>query len=331
MTVRMGPIPYHIAKNVGFALLLAILFGVVAVAYHNTNQANRNIHLLIDYHAPQLATLEHIKRLVLDSHTIFTTIAQTEPPTFNDVLSSISLLLNASQKLEQALADQGLAVTQPPPSKTIARARAALIRHNKEEMATGDMTNDTSAILLVLVEKLVATSRGDLVELMLESKLTSSSPLLHEQKRNCQTLLVAVETELYRYIHRPHVSIQDGINLLQQAVLLLDDFNVKSHLIDPEITLLIHKLGHALRQFKIGLLSYQQEVSRSGYRSDSVDSVKELLHQIWKTVELALHLTQQHLIGYVHAIEARILADGERGQKIFVALSVSGLALFVAI
>ncbi|MBF0158278.1 MAG: response regulator [Magnetococcales bacterium] len=327
----MQRIPYHTAKNVGFALLLILLFSIVAVAYYNTSQANRNIRMLIDYHAPQLATLENIKQLAVSSHAIFTTITQTEPPSFKDVLLSMDMLLTMTQQLEQALSSHGDIIHHNRPSKLISRTRAAFIRHNREELTTGDMTNDTSAVLLALVVKLLAQFRGDLVELALEQNTESLPQPIHDLKKNCQSLLLTVETELHQYINRPHVSIRDGINLLQQAVLMTDQFNAKAQGVDLETIRLVHHLEHKLRRFKIGLISYDKETVRSGYRSDSVDSSKEMLKQIWKEVELSLHLTQQHLTAHVHKIESDILATGTRNQQIFIDLSMVALALFIII
>ncbi|MBF0611715.1 MAG: response regulator [Magnetococcales bacterium] len=318
---------YSHAKNIGFALLLAVLFVVSAVAYHNITLLNQDVQSLIQHHAPQMARLEQVNKLLSGSHGVYLTIMQSEPPIYQNFLQSVDTLMDCSRRLESGITS---VVPKDLPSKSLSQARSALVRQYREEISTGDMTNDTSQLLADLFEKKLVEFRERLPMFHPESEEAAhlDFSLLYP---TCQALLTDLEMEWRSYRKRSNVSIQDAVHLIKKAKNLFNEFDKLAQERDPGIAQHTLPMGQAINRFSLTIKNYQQAIDQVGYRNDSVDIVKNSVKSTWEEVENASRILQEQLVLRAHTIEKDIILSGMEHQQIFIALSMAGIIIFVGI
>ena len=324
-------IPYNTAKNVGFALLLAILFVVMWIAYQNTHQSNRAIRMITEQHAPTLANLERVNELLNTANYFFTTIKQAEYTDPDDIVMILTALLKKNRLIEKTFNEHGLGMDGKPPSKYLSLARAAFRGHVEETEATRDFANDTSQIMLVRFEKLLAQFREKWIVSISARRLKTLPAQTIKQIESIRNLFSGLELELDKYFTQSDIQTQDAIHVLQQSLVLLRSVKNIHQMMGQSWFHSIEPLEHAIRHFKVGIINYQGEMDAEGHRADMVHVVEASIMASWANAKAGLTIARRTLDDHIRDMEKGILSAGEWNQQLFIYLSIGALALFLLV
>ncbi len=331
----MLTVPYHVARHIGFGLLLFLLAVVIFLSFQHHDYATRELNTIIFELNPQEERVHRIGKLMALADQTFQLYRQREVITRDDVLLPLQLLYGKAKKLAARIASRNPPIDFDTEAllRPVRILRISFFQHLDEIRHTDDPSNDQSNSLLARIERESTNLREQLH--LLTSRMENEREVsnLMELTNDCSRFLVFFGEELQRFNARERIDPLESIaaitkaeNLLEQMIDRWPDSLPASGIDRP-----VADLKRTLSRYRTGLDQYQQEENRSGVHSDTLTMIDRMVLRVSGKVVPLLRTIERRLKEHIERTHSRLVRENERRNREFIGFSLVALLLSILI
>lgn len=328
---------FHTIKNIGIGGLGLIMLVLVAFAYHNSEQTVHWLREAVERYTPTETALEKISKYIDVAKYEFKLYSNRDRISAGDVAEVLALL-------EQRIVNIGdrLGSAKHLVEPALAKARDANLAFSAYVNEEPDDWSGKSRRAMQLRKRV----RGSLFETRKElagiPALMSSPTLLNvvsPELDQVSSLSLVADQESYRYFSRVRFEFYDVVDPINRAIGLARVLEIP-HRHDGSISgtveedALEHEMLDELRrnfdQYSDLVRLYHREELDYGPGDDLFRLEQQALEALTQA-ELTISKLRQTLGERLSKTQETAVADGERGQRLFLALAASGLAMMLMI
>ena len=329
--------PFHTIKNLGIGGLVLIMLVVVVFAYRNSERTVHRLREGVELYMPTETSLERISRHIDAARYEFKLYADRDRISAGDVYEVLELLERRIENISERLGPENHLIKA---ARARARdARLAFSGYVDEERDDPSGTTERAMQMRERVRSYLFEARKELSAI---PEFMASVNRLDEVKLDLdqvRSLSLVADQESYRYFNRKRFEFDDVIGPIKQGADLARELRIP-HRHDaahtPEVegdaleNEVLDDLRRMFKQYFDLIQLYHREEMDYGPGDDLFGLERQALEALGQA-NITLGKLRRTLGERLRTTQDSALSASERGQRIFLVLAASGLAIALII